>query len=95
MRLNDYQRKSLREAVREFLPDARVLLYGSRTDDAKRGGDIDILVLTEQDIPLKLRLAIESRMWQKIGEQKIDVLFEKPSALSTFGELVFPEAIPI
>ncbi|HEY3876136.1 MAG TPA: hypothetical protein VGM92_11720 [Candidatus Kapabacteria bacterium] len=52
-------------------------------------------VLTEEEIPLRLRLKIEGRMWQKIGEQKIDVVYERPGALSSFGKLAFPQAIPL
>ncbi len=65
MRLNDFQRKSLREAVGEFLPDAKVPLYGSRTDDSKRGGDIDLVILTDRDVDLRTRAKIEARIWEK------------------------------
>jgi uncharacterized protein len=50
MRLSEYERTSIREAVKNFIPDAKILLYGSRTDDSKRGGDIDILILTDRDL---------------------------------------------
>ena len=95
MRLSDYERTSIREAVTNFIPDAKILLYGSRTDDAKRGGDIDILILTDHDLDMRTRLKIEARMWEKIGEQKIDILIEKPDALSRFGRIVMPSAIPL
>jgi len=95
MRLSAYEREALREAVHQYLPDAQVMLYGSRTDDAKRGGDIDLLILTDRDVDLRTRLRIEARMWEKIGEQKIDVLIEKPDKLSLFGEIVMPQAVPL
>jgi predicted nucleotidyltransferase len=95
MRLSEYERTSIREAVTNFIPDAKILLYGSRTDDAKRGGDIDILVLTPGEVDLRTRLEIEARMWEKIGEQKIDILIEKPDAMSRFGRIVIPSAIPL
>ncbi|MFI5264566.1 MAG: nucleotidyltransferase domain-containing protein [Candidatus Kapaibacterium sp.] len=95
MRLSEYERISIREAVTNFIPDAKILLYGSRTDDAKRGGDIDILILTPGEVDLRTRLKMEARMWEKIGEQKIDILIEKPDALSRFGRIVMPKAIPI
>jgi uncharacterized protein len=95
MRLSEYERSSIREAVTNYIPDAKILLYGSRTDDAKRGGDIDILILTPGEVDLRTRLKMEARIWEKIGEQKIDVLIEKPDALSLFGEIVLPQALPI
>jgi uncharacterized protein len=95
MRLSEYERTSIREAVTKFIPDAKILLYGSRTDDAKRGGDIDILILTPLEVDMRTRLKMEAQMWEKIGEQKIDVLIEKPEALSMFGEIVLPQALPL
>jgi uncharacterized protein len=95
MRLSEYERTSIRDAVTKFLPDAQILLYGSRTDDAKRGGDIDILILTAQELDLRTKINIEATMWEKIGEQKIDILIEKPDALSRFGRIVIPSAIPL
>ena len=43
MRLTPTQATIIREAVhRHFGEDADVRLFGSRTDDSKRGGDIDL-----------------------------------------------------
>ena len=95
MRLSAYERESLRAAVHRYLPDAQVMLYGSRVDDSKRGGDIDILVLTNQDVDFRTRGRIEAAMWEKIGEQRIDILIEKPGQLSRFGHIVMPQAIPL
>ncbi len=95
MRLSNYEREAIREAVAKFLPDARVMLYGSRTDDTKRGGDIDILILTDQELELRTQLKIEAEIWKKIGEQKMDVLIEKPNALSLFGKIVIQQALPL
>ena len=95
MRLSTYERDSLRETIHHYLPDAKILLYGSRTDDTKRGGDIDLMILTDRDVDLHTRVEIEASMWEKIGEQKIDILIERPDALSRFGRIVMPNAIPL
>ncbi len=95
MRLTDYQRKSIKDAVHQYLPDARVLLYGSRTDDTKRGGDIDLLVLSKEKGNFKLEVKILDQMYKMIGEQKIDLLIEEEGRLRNFAQLVLPRAIPL
>lgn len=77
MRLSDYERSAIKEAVAQhFGPDARVYLFGSRTDDSKRGGDIDLLVETglkgEDLVMAKLRAM--SAIQRRIGDRKIDVV---------------------
>lgn len=77
MRLNQREIEAIRTAVRtHFGEDARVLLFGSRTDDAKRGGDIDLLVECTLDAQeahrAKLRALTEIQ--RRIGERKIDLV---------------------
>ncbi len=83
MRLSDYQRFVIRTTVTEtFGEGASVWLFGSRVDDCKRGGDIDLLIETDQnDINVLMRAEITflSRLMLRLGEQKIDVLLNYPS----------------
>lgn len=44
MRLSSRIQKVIIESCRESFGDARIYLFGSRTDDNLRGGDIDIAV---------------------------------------------------
>jgi predicted nucleotidyltransferase len=45
MRLSDLDRRAILQATAEVAgPQARVLLFGSRTRDDLRGGDIDLLI---------------------------------------------------
>ena len=82
MRLTSQQIATIRQVVAEQLgSDARVLLFGSRVDDAARGGDIDLLVETERG--LANRAAEASRLAAKLqlalGDQRIDVLIIDPT----------------
>lgn len=73
MRLSQYEIRSIKDVVYSFDSNARIYLFGSRVYDDKRGGDIDLLILsnklTSKDTR-KARLAL----YDKIGEQKIDVV---------------------
>ena len=50
-----------------------IYLFGSRVDDQKKGGDIDLLILSQTLMPSDKR-AIRGELWQSIGEQKIDLV---------------------
>jgi len=83
MRLTDQQRSIIRSTVTEnFGASAVVWLFGSRVDDSKRGGDIDLLIETDKiDVNAITRSEILflSRIQAKLGDQKIDLLLDYPS----------------
>jgi predicted nucleotidyltransferase len=61
MRLTEKQTQLIVQGVQRHLgPASRIWLFGSRVDDAKKGGDIDLFVETEAH-PLRneLRCKIE------------------------------------
>lgn len=76
MRLSEQERGIIRAAVAEvFGPEARVMLFGSRVDDRRRGGDIDLFVEASDTTDLlakKMRFAVQLQM--RLGEQKIDIV---------------------
>jgi len=82
MRISADQADTIRDVVRATLgPGARLRLFGSRVDDAARGGDIDLFV--EVDEPLANRAASASRIAAqcqlRLGEQRIDVVLVDPT----------------
>ncbi len=60
MRLTAQQQATVRATVLDtFGSEAQVRLFGSRADDNKRGGDIDLLVTTsERDLQVLIRAEI-------------------------------------
>jgi predicted nucleotidyltransferase len=58
-----------------FGDDSKVYLFGSRTDDNKSGGDIDIYIETDYNaeiFPKKIKLLVDLK--QIMGERKIDIV---------------------
>ncbi len=77
MRLTGNEISAIKDNARKnFGPRAVVYLFGSRTDDAKRGGDIDLFIETEYTgtelIRRKLKFITDLQF--AIGERKIDVV---------------------
>ena len=79
MRLNSDQVHTIKQAAQQVLgDDARVFLFGSRTHDDLRGGDIDLLFETPRQ--LNNRADITGRLYASLirglGDRKIDVLLK-------------------
>lgn len=76
MRLNSQTIEVIKKYYREIFLDGDVYLFGSRVDDTKRGGDID-LYLTPKDHSELFRKKIKflASIKREIGDQKIDVIF--------------------
>lgn len=75
MRITDQQKSAIVEAIGKADPYAGVWLFGSRMDDTKKGGDIDIAILSEKisgDVMEKIR--VRRSICNSIGEQKIDIV---------------------
>ncbi|MGQ0708571.1 MAG: nucleotidyltransferase domain-containing protein [Rhodoferax sp.] len=86
MRLNEQQQNTIRACAEQaFGTGVVVRLFGSRTDDAKRGGDIDLLVETTVADPQSVQSACTrflAGLYAQLGEQKIDVLVDYPGRQS-------------
>ncbi len=67
------------QAARDaFTLGTAVFLFGSRVDDSKRGGNIDLLVeIPEAIAPAELvrrRTRLVSRIYRLLDEQRIDIV---------------------
>jgi len=81
MRLAEYEKSSIKKSFKEVFEEGHIYLFGSRVDDAKRGGDIDLYLVPAKkydDVRKKKRQFL-IKLDEYIGEQKIDVVLAKNS----------------
>lgn len=76
MRLTSHEQETIKEVIHRLDGTAKIYLFGSRADDQKRGGDIDLLIVSEL-ITDRDRRHLRLQLFEKLGEQKIDLVISK------------------
>lgn len=75
MRLKSVEVDAIVQSARDvFGTGVSVALFGSRVDDAQKGGDIDLYIRTAINNDYSHRIQFLVALEQRIGEQKIDVV---------------------
>lgn len=74
MRITPTQKKFIYNYWKDKEPSNQVYLFGSRVDDTKKGGDIDILVLSETKLHHAELYKMKLSFFSKFGEQKLDIV---------------------
>ena len=94
MRLTPEQRERIVSIVRSHLgSDAEVWLYGSRTRSEGRGGDVDLLIKTEQEVDAIDQALVHGSLEQAVS-LPVDVSFIHPRlGMNRFQRLVAAEAV--
>lgn len=94
MRLSQEQSRIIKSVIaREFEPDALVWLFGSRTDDARRGGDIDLYVETRHPEllrELRCKIGIEEAV-----DLHVDLVVAMPGDDRPISRIARREGIPL
>lgn len=93
MRISHEQIDFLKKEIISALPDAVVYLFGSRTDDSKKGGDIDIMILSDRKIRWKEKAMIRWHYFEKFGEQKLDIISSTFKEEGPFKQIVLHEGV--
>ena len=76
MRLSKREIEAILQVAEDIYgTDVKVYLFGSRVDDSRRGGDIDLLVRTTSEKKgILARVRMAARIKSLIGDQKIDII---------------------
>lgn len=99
MRLSDTDRRLLDRTLRETLGvDCEILVFGSRLDDAARGGDVDLLVQAAEPVARKAWTAalLAARAERVLSGRRVDVLLIDPeSRLEPIHQSALAQGIPL
>ncbi|MCF6330808.1 MAG: nucleotidyltransferase domain-containing protein [Sulfurimonas sp.] len=92
MRLLLQEVNLLKTKLNSLCGDAKLYLFGSRVDDSKRGGDIDLLVVSKELTKKELRL-LRVDFFKEFGEQKLDIILDDGSFTNPFNKLILKKAV--
>ena len=76
MRLNQQYISVIKQSFEDVFQSGEVYLFGSRIDDSKKRGDIDLYLILNNKINLfRKKLKFLAKIKKVLGEQKIDIIF--------------------
>jgi len=79
MRLTPAQIDAIKSTAQAVLGEgAQVTLFGSRVDDDKKGGDVDLYVETTQPVELMQKIRFKVSLQDQL-DLPVDLLLEAPS----------------
>ncbi len=93
MRLTKKEIATINAVIAKYDKFAEVHLFGSRIDDKKKGGDIDLLVFSDNltfDDNLKIKVEIK----EVLGDQKIDLIITRDKS-DPFVDLIFDSSVKL
>lgn len=80
MRLLASEINIIKSSISNYIRDAKIILFGSRVDDSKKGGDIDIYVETEQNIDVSTQVKILASIELSGLLRKVDLVIKTPAS---------------
>jgi len=76
MRLTKKQIEFIKNTILKFLPDSKIYLFGSILNDKKKGGDVDIFIISKEKIDFltksQIKFILENYLFRKV-----DLVFHK------------------
>ncbi len=85
-RLDDIQKNALMKVFQNI--EGEIYLFGSRTDLDKRGGDVDILILSDIEEPLKLKWELQTQYLME-ADESIDIVIFNRNKLTNSQQAFF------
>jgi len=92
VRLSNQEVDVLKAKLYTISSKAKLYLFGSRVDDTKKGGDIDLLVVDKKLTKKDLRV-LRVDFFKHFGEQKLDIILDNGELKNSFVKHIFQKAI--
>jgi len=97
MRLTDDQTQAIRQLARQVAgSQSRVRVFGSRLDDAARGGDLDLMLEVPDPVenPALMAAQMAARVSRVMHGRKVDVLLCAPNLMRLpIHDIAFKEGV--
>lgn len=94
MRLSKEEQDLLKNTLLELDDDAQLFLFGSRANDKKKGGDIDLLIISRKLNRRTIR-PLRHKFFEMFGEQKIDIIIDNGEFNDPFVKEIFENAVQL
>jgi predicted nucleotidyltransferase len=78
MRLSEFEINAINEVFINTFYKGSVYLFGSRANDSKKGGDIDLYIIPhDKENVAEKKIDFLVKLKQRIGEQKVDIVISE------------------
>jgi predicted nucleotidyltransferase len=97
MRIKEEDILLIKKTAKEYFgDDVKIYLFGSRTDNNKLGGDIDLYIETglKKNIEQK-KIKMLGKLQEILGEQKIDIVINNFHYDKSIYKVARQEGIPL
>lgn len=94
VRLSKEEVETIKSIVKKYDPAAEILIFGSRTDLTKRGGDIDILIVSDK-IDYRIRRKIRVDLQLALGDRKVDLIITDNPEKNEFTKIAYKYGVKI
>jgi len=87
IRLSPEEIESIKRTIKKYDQDAKIILFGSRTNPEGKGGDIDLIVISKK-IDDNARRMIRVELILTLGERKIDLIVTDNPSKNLFTKIM-------
>ncbi len=93
MRLSTEEIKIIKKSIETVLGNKKIILFGSRVDDNKKGGDIDLCIEVKTKISFKDKLKLLTLLEKNGIERKVDIIFKYPNSKENIFQTIEKKGI--